>query len=155
MSLKLEERAELNPFDAPFYVICEEIFISGMLLKFGDAVPMHCDLNHLHHHYRNGVVGTLKEKESLDEPVELFHKDPIGPIALFVARPYEEKAPLPKREEIGEFSLENATLFKTKDDLIGYAAQFKIELKKATNISIKKMLEELEVKATEKGLIKA
>lgn len=150
--LKVESRV-FNPWDAKWFVLCEDIFIGGMRLKFKDQVPTFASLYHLHVHFYNGVIGTKAELDSLVSPVELYLKDPINPIALFVKSPQEAPTPLEAEVERGVFAMENARLLLTKDDLIGYAALFDIELKKATNINIKSMLASLEEAAIEKGLI--
>lgn len=156
MSLSIDNR-ELDPFAAPFYVLCEAMIVAGKELKFGEPVPDYCDLHHLHVHFYHGVIGTKAELDALIKPVDLYITDPLQPIAKFtvpnLVEDEEVQTPLEAEEERGVFAIENAKLLKTKDDLIGYAAQFDITLKKATNISIKKMLETLEAEAKEKGLI--
>ena len=160
--LELNSRPELNPFDAPFFCLCKELFVSGFKISFGDQIP-NCDLNHLHHHYRNGVVGTGKELESLKgEPITLHHNDPLGPVAMFVQYPngvYEraeekedviEKTP---EEELTPFSLEAAALLGNKKSLAGYSAQYGIDLKISSSITLKSMLTTLEKVAKEKGLV--
>lgn len=151
-NLNVENRT-FNPWDAKWYVLCEDIFIGGMRLKFRDQVPTFADLYHLHVHFYNGVIGTKEEVDSLVAPVELSYDNPIGPKAKFVTAPTEVKTPLAASEDRGVFAMENAKLLLTKDDLVGYAALFDIELKKATNISIKTMLATLEEEAIKKGLI--
>lgn len=155
MNTNMEERPQLDPYEVEgFYVLCEELIAVGMPLKFGDKLPDYVDLHHLHTHYQNGVVGTKAEVESLLEPIELAEgfNDPIMPIALFTTNP-EVKAPIEEAEERGVFAMENAKLLKGKDDLVAYAAMFGIKLKKASNINLKKMLENLEAEAKEKGLL--
>ncbi len=158
MKLNAYTREPLNPYDAIFYVLCAELVAGGVHLKFGEQLPDYIDLNHLHTHFNNGVVGTKAEAESLDAPVKLYESDPLRPLAMFIALPegeyqVEEINPNTKDSGGNVFSLENAALLKNKDDLIGYAKTFEIELKKATNINIAKMRIELEAKALEKGLI--
>ena len=158
MKLNAYTRLPLNPFDVFFYVLCAELCVGGVHLKFGDQLPEYVDLNHLHTHYSNGVVGTKLEVEGLNAPVTLYRSDPLMPIAEFIAhpdgdKPVEELNPLTEDENDNVFSLENADLMKTKADLVGYASTFGIELKKASNISIPKMRESLKGQAIEKGLI--
>lgn len=126
-----------------------------MRLKFRDQVPTFAGLFHLHVHFYNGAIGTEAEMKGLVKPVELFNSDPLNPIAAFTRPAMEVQTPLEEAEERGVFAMENAELLLTKDDLIGYAAQFDIELKKATNINLKTMLANLEEAAIEKGLIPA
>lgn len=152
--LNIESRI-FNPWDAKWFVMCEDIFIGGMRLKFRDQVPTFADLYHLHIHFYNGVIGTEAEVNSLVSPVELFYDNPIGPIAKFVKSPEEVPTPLEAEKYRGVFAMENAQLLLTKDDLIGYAAQFDIELKKSSAISIKAMLVTLEEEAIKKGLLPA
>lgn len=159
MELDKAKRPDLDPFKIAAegaYVLCEKLYVVGMPLQFGDRLPDYVDLHHLHTHYYNGVVGTNEELKSLLGPIELAKglDSPEMPVALFVTNPSEKEAPLQEQEDRGVFAMENAKLLKTKDDLIAYAEQFDIELKKATNIPIKKMLEQLEKEATEKGLLK-
>ena len=147
---------EFSPWESQHFVLCEELVSGGMRQKFGDQVPPYLDLHHLHTHFYNGVVGTKEELESLNgTPVELSRKDPLMPLAMFVSSPRAVQAPLERDEDRDTFSVENAGLLKSKDDLIAYAAEFDIQLKKANNISIKKMIESLEKQAIEKGLIEA
>lgn len=153
-NLSVESRV-FNPWDAKWYVLCEDIFIGGMRLKFGDQVPTFADLYHLHVHFYNGVIGTKVELDSLVAPVELGYDNPIGPKAKFVTAPTEVATPVAAKEDRGVFAMENAKLLLTKDDLVGYAALFDIELKKATNINIKGMLAALEQEAIKKGLIES
>lgn len=152
--LNIESRI-FNPWDAKWFVLCDDIFIGGMRLKFRDQVPTFAGLYHLHIHFYNGVIGTEAEMKSLVSPVELFLSDPINPIAKFVKSPEETPTPLELDKDRGVFAIENAKLLITKDDLIEYAAQFEIELKKSSAISMKKMIEILEKEAIEKGLITA
>lgn len=152
--LNIESRI-FNPWDAKWFVMCEDIFIGGMRLKFRDQVPTFADLYHLHIHFYNGVIGTEAEVNSLVSPVELFYDNPIGPIAKFIKSPEEVPTPLEAEKDRGVFAMENAQLLLTKDDLIGYAAQFDIELKKSSAISIKSMLVTLEEEAIKKGLLPA
>lgn len=152
--LNIESRI-FNPWDAKWFVMCEDIFIGGMRLKFRDQVPTFADLYHLHIHFYNGVIGTEAEVNSLVSPVELFYDNPLGPIAKFVKSPEEVPTPLEAEKDRGVFAMENAQLLLTKDDLIGYAAQFDIELKKSSAISIKAMLVTLEEEAIKKGLLPA
>ena len=84
MKLNVNDRAEFDPWAIVNYILCEKIFISGMECKFGDEVPSFCDINHLHTHYRNGVVGTKEELDSLIDPIELYSNDPLMPIAMLV-----------------------------------------------------------------------
>lgn len=151
-NLKVGSRT-LNPWDGKWYVMCEDIYIGGMRLKFRDQVPTFVDLFHLHTHFYNGVVGTLAEVNSLLKPVELYYDNPIGPVAMFVKSPTEVQAPLEAEKVRGVFAIENAKLLSTKADLIGYAAEFDIEIKKSSCVSIKKMLISLEEQAIEKGLL--
>jgi len=152
--LNIESRI-FNPWDAKWFVLCDDIFLGGMRLKFRDQVPTFLDLYHLHVHFYNGVIGTEEEMRSLVSPIELFYDNPIGPIAKFVQSPEEVPTPLEVNEDRGMFAMENAKLLMTKDDLIGYAAQFDIELKKSSAISMKAMLVTLEEEATMKGLLPA
>ncbi|AFK66662.1 hypothetical protein COPG_00066 [Colwellia phage 9A] len=160
MKLNAYTRLPLNPYDVFFFVLCAELIVGGVHLKFGEQLPEYIDLNHLHTHFSNGVVGTKAEVEALNAPVKLYQDNPIMPVAWFIAHPDwkgdEQVEELnPQTEDTGGnvFSLENAALMKTKDDLIGYAKEFEIELKKASNISIPKMRESLKAQALEKGLI--
>lgn len=153
------KRPEFDPFKAAeegTFVLCERLIAAGLPLDFGQRLPDYLDLHHLHVHYHNGVVGTKEELESLLGPIELAegHNNAEMPIALFMTNPEEKEPPLKEKEDRGELSIDNASLLKSKDDLIGYAEQFGITLKKASNISIKKMLETLEEEAKEKGLLK-
>jgi hypothetical protein len=150
--LNIESRI-FNPWDAKWFVLCEDIIIGGMRLKFRDQVPTFTDLYHLHVHFYNGAIGTEVEMKSLVSPVELFLSDPINPIAKFVKSPEEAPTPLEADGDRGVFAIENAKLLMTKDDLIGYAAQFDIELKKSSAMSMKKMIEILEEEAVSKGLL--
>lgn len=159
MNTNPAERPEFDPYRAATegtFVLCERLIAAGFPLEFGDRLPDFMDIHHLHVHYNNGVVGTKEELESLLKPIELAEglDNPEMPVALFTTNPEEKAPPLEEKEERGEFAMENAELLKTKDDLIEYAALFDIKLKKATNISIKKMLEQLEKEATKKGLLK-
>lgn len=144
---------EFNPWDGKWFVLCDNIYIGGMKLGFKDQVPTFTDLYHLHVHFYNGVIGTEAEMKSLVTPVELFYDNPIGPIAMFTRPATEVPTPLEDLEERGVFAIENAALLTTKDDLIGYAAQFDIELKKSSSVSMKMMLATLEEEAVEKGLL--
>lgn len=152
--LNIESRI-FNPWDAKWFVLCDDIFIGGMRLKFRDQVPTFASLYHLHVHFYNGVIGTEAEMKSLVSPVELSLSDPINPIAKFVKSPQEAPTPLELDKDRGVFAMENAKLLLTKDDLIGYAAQFDIELKKSSAISMKTMLATLEEEAIKKGLLPA
>jgi hypothetical protein len=161
MPLTVANRQEYNPFEV-YFILCECIIIAGFTLEFGDEVPEHCDLNHKMVHFHNGVIGCKEDLDNCDgQPVKLVQGDPLMPIARFVdpRSMLEDSLAL---EGLGDlapvttqaFSLENAGLLKSKDDIIAYASSFDIELKKASNISIKNMLETLELEAKEKGLIK-
>lgn len=161
MNTNLEERPQFDPYLAGtegIYVLCENIIVAGMPLQFGDRLPDYADVHHVHVHYGNGVIGTKAELESLLGPIELAAGQdcPTGPVALFTTSPSKVKAaaPLEEKEIRGDFAIANAELLKTKDDLVAYAELFGIQLKKASNISIKKMLETLEAEAKEKGLLK-
>lgn len=147
-------RPEYDPWQRQnYFVLCEKIILSGMWLEFGDPVPESADIMHVHHHYYNGVIGTKKELECCVDPVELHYSNPEGPIAKFAVMPDTVPAPEEKDDERGTFALENAKLLKTKKDLAGYAEQFDIELPVEPQVSMKKMLELLEEKAKEKGLL--
>lgn len=158
MKLNAYTRPPLDPFDMYFYVICKELIVGGVHLKFGDQLPDYVDLNHLHTHFSNGVVGTKIELEELNAPVALYQTDIIMPIAEFIAHPdgskQVEELNLHTEDTGGNvFSLENASLMKTKDDLIGYASEFQIELKKVPSLTLAKMRDKLKELALSKGLI--
>lgn len=160
------DNRELDPFQLKF-VLCEKLIVAGFELTFGQQVPEYCDLHTLHVHFYNGVIGEKEELERLgDKPIECTQTDPLMPIARFVSHPgefyepaldpeAEEKSNIGLDESFGEFSMDNARLNERKDDLIAYAKNWKIQLKKANNISIAKMLETLEERAIKKGLIEA
>lgn len=161
------DNRNIDPFCTEHFVLAPELVVVGMELKFGDRVPDFCDVHHLHVHFYNGAIGTAEELERLKgEPIVCTQTDPLMPIARFVSHPgkfyepaldpeAEEKEGVGLDEEFGQFSMENARLLNSKDDLIAYAKNWRIQLKKANNITIAKMLETLEQRATKKGLIKA
>ena len=160
MKLNAYTRLPLDPFQEAFYVLCKEIILNGMHLKFRDKLPDGVDLFHLHTHFNNGAVGTKTEIDSLNAPVTLYQEDPLLPIANFIAFPdqsgkeqVEELNTETEDVDGNKFSLENADLLKTKDDLVGYANEFGIKLKKANNITISAMRNTLEEEAIKKGLI--
>jgi hypothetical protein len=161
MSKKLNAytRLPLDPYSAQFFVLCEELIAGGVPLKFGDTLPDYMDLNHLHVHFNNGAVGTQEEFDNLNAPITLYSNDPLMPIAMFIARPDQKEHPVeqlnPKSEDDSGniFSMENASLLKSKDDLIGYAKEFGIVLVKATNVNIAKMRTTLKEAAIEKGYL--
>lgn len=163
MPLTVEKREEFNPFEGCF-VLCQILLVAGFELKFGDQIPDCCPVHIKMAHFHNGAVGSHGDLQHCDgEPVVLCHDDPLMPIARF-ADPrcaaedaaameealIEQPDPIFHAEKV---SIENAKLLRSKDDLIAYAAQFDIVLKKATNISLKKMVENLEAEAVERKLV--
>lgn len=162
MSLKLIDRIEYDPF-APYYVMCSLLIIMGLELKFGDPVPEYANIHHKLHHWHNGVLGLESELALCGGvPLRLCHEDPLMPIARYidaVSIAEDEANPIPDTpivtNERDPLSMENAGLLKSKDDLIAYASQYGIKLKKASNISIVKMLETMAEQAVVLGFIKA
>ena len=152
--LDATNRKELNPFNQ-HYILCEQLCLMGTFMKFGWKAPMGMQPAALHHHYRNGVIGTKEELNALDEPVELSYVHDLSPRARWVTHPTRVKEEIKIIEESGgpKFSMENAGLLKGKKDLVGYAKLFGIKLKQATNINMKMMMETLEKEATKLELL--
>lgn len=155
-------RIEFHPLNGPYFVLTNiGVYLDSNKFEFGSAVPEYIPLHVQFHMHQNGVIGTKDELEALnDKPIELSVEDPFYPIAKFVSHPAETAEIADKKEETGgqEFHIENAKLFKTKDQIIEYAKLFNIKLakkdEKNKDITMKVMLETLEAKAKEAGLVK-
>jgi hypothetical protein len=162
--MNIQTRQPYNPYMGPLFVLTDiGLVLAGITVPFGEECPEFAGLHHTTHHYGNGILGTKEELDSLEGiPVALSNDDVTGPIARFVSHHHEMGEELIqekiKKEEIDEmggdvFAIENAKLLKSKRDLVAYAEIFNIELKVATNISMKNMLQTLEQEATKLGLI--
>jgi len=157
-----EKREQFCVTKYPYTVLCDQLFAMGHEFKFGDEFPIHVHLRMQHEHYKNGVIGSKEEFEKLaGKPVPLEVEDPLGPVAVFVARPeLVQKAidsveeTVTKVEESGGdiLSLHNAGLLDKKKDIAEYAKLFNIKLKSASNISKAMMLKTLESKARDQGV---
>ena len=152
--LDSKNRKDLDPFNQ-HYILCEKLCLMGTFMKFGWKVPIGMQPAALHHHFRNGVIGTQEELNFLDGPVELSYEHDLAPRARWITNPTVVKEEIKVVEESGgpEFSMENAGLLKGKKDLIAYAKLFGIKLKQASNINMKSMMKTLEEEAIELELI--